>query len=131
MIDDIRASLRARRIALGISTRALAETLGVTYSVIPKWERALVEVPLYRLERWAEALGCRVDMRLVEADSTALAPPTAPPLSVAHVQLEQAFVEALPQMSEAEAATYCAVFRAVAARDTLLAAERQRALTPR
>lgn len=116
MIEPFLTSLRTKRIELGITTRDLGERLGVAYSVIPKWERRLVEIPLWRVWPWAEALGCTVHIELVDEQHEAIS------LSPVHRDTAAAFQAALPVMSEAEAATYRQVFDAIAARPTILAA---------
>ena len=62
-----RGWVRAVRNALGMTTKQLAQRIGVSQSRIPELEQAEVNgnITLKSLERAAEALGCRVVYALV------------------------------------------------------------------
>lgn len=68
---------RARRIALGISQEKLAQTLGVSFQQLQKYENGTNRISAGRLFDLAAALACRVgdlmppETDLVEADTPA------------------------------------------------------------
>jgi transcriptional regulator with XRE-family HTH domain len=71
-MTDIQSKLRARRENLGLTIRDLGERLGVVHSAVAKWENHTVDVPLTRIEPWAQALGLRVRMIVTPDDGQAL-----------------------------------------------------------
>lgn len=130
MIRDLLTALRTKRIERQFTVRELSARLRVANSLVGKWETQAVDVPLSRLEAWAAAIGCRIEARLID-DAAVESEPRDAPLSPTHLEALAAMAAALPQMSEAEAATYCQVFRAIGSRDTILAADRANRFTPR
>jgi transcriptional regulator with XRE-family HTH domain len=130
MIRDLLTALRTKRIERKFTVREFSTRLGVANSLVGKWETQAVDVPLGRLDAWAAALGCRIESQLID-EAVPRGPDREPLLSPAHIKALAAMREALPQMSEAEASTYCQVFEAIARRDTILAADRAGRFTPR
>lgn len=59
-------TLRDRREALGMSQRALAEKLGTGQSHVSDLERGTHRASWAVLDRWADALGFNVKVRLVD-----------------------------------------------------------------
>ena len=78
---QIAEKIRARRIALGISQEKLAETLGITFQQVQKYEKGLNRISACRLVPLAEALRCRASDLLPE-EGTAPAPAAVLPVAL-------------------------------------------------
>lgn len=55
--------LQERRVALGITRPQLGEKLGITLSVLGKWERAERAPHPHDMVRWMRELGVELDMK--------------------------------------------------------------------
>lgn len=67
--------IRQRRKALGISQTALAESVGLTFQQIQKYERGFNRVSFSRLVDIAHALDCRVVDLIGDLDDATIASP--------------------------------------------------------
>lgn len=62
------AALRQRRMDLGISQDALAMSIGCSIYLVRWWELGLRVPSTFMAQCWAEALGCRLVLLLVDGD---------------------------------------------------------------
>ncbi len=67
--------MRLRRKALGMSQTRLAETLGVTFQQIQKYEKGANRISASTLVRTAQSLGCPVAALLGESEQAAASEP--------------------------------------------------------
>lgn len=68
-IDDfIGQSVRARRLAAGVSQEALADAIGVTFQQVQKYERGENRIAASRLIRIARRLDCKITDFIPEED---------------------------------------------------------------
>lgn len=72
-LRELCARLRQAREARGLSLMDVQELTGIDRAQLSRLERGEVHNPtVSTLSRYAQAVGCRVGMALVEADSTAV-----------------------------------------------------------
>jgi len=65
--DEVRARIRARRNELGLTQKALARCVGVSYQQIQKYESGTDRLSVSMLVRIAKHLGCSASMLMGEA----------------------------------------------------------------
>ncbi|HEY6592724.1 MAG TPA: helix-turn-helix domain-containing protein [Asanoa sp.] len=63
---DVLAELAARRRAAGLSQAAVADRMGTSQPAVARLEAGVVDVRLSTLERYAEAVGGRLEVRLLK-----------------------------------------------------------------
>ena len=61
---ELAASLAARRVELGLSQTEVAARMGTSQSAVARLEAGELDVRLSTLERYAAALGHRIDFKL-------------------------------------------------------------------
>jgi predicted transcriptional regulator len=61
---DVLAELAARRRAAGLSQAAVADRMGTSQPAVARLEAGVVDARLSTLERYAEAVGGRLEVRL-------------------------------------------------------------------
>jgi transcriptional regulator with XRE-family HTH domain len=71
LIENLLLALRDHRRAANLSLRAAAERIGISYGALDQYERGMRTPPIDMLERYALAVGQRLEVRLVspEADT--------------------------------------------------------------
>jgi len=80
------AHIRVRRKRMGVSQTKLAESIGVTFQQIQKYERGANRVSFSALVRIAKALDCRVADLIEDVDGVAKAATACTPASVLLMQ---------------------------------------------